>query len=87
MLKAHYVSVSKPLSGKKKSGWMCPPTWILHFTHPSIRTDDTSPPQSSQAALRVAELVETAKMSKKSKLTKHFPLFEQVSKKFFEVMK
>ena len=87
MLKTHNDSVSKPLSGKKKSGWMCPPTWILHFTHPSIRIDYTSPPQSPQAALRVAELVETAKMSKKSKLTKHFPLFEQVSKNFFEVIK
>ena len=43
---------------------MCPPTWILDFTHPSIRIDFTSPPQSPQT-LRVVELVPTAKMSKK----------------------
>ena len=39
---------------------MCPP-----FTHPSIRIDYTSPSQSPQAALRVAELVPTAKMLEK----------------------
>ena len=44
---------------------MCAPNWILGFTHPSIRIDHTSPPQSLQAALRVAELVPTAKMPKK----------------------
>ena len=66
---------------------MCPPTWILDFTHPSIGIDYTPPPQSPQAAFRVAEFVQTPKMSKKSKLTKHFSLFEQVSKNFFEVRK
>ena len=66
---------------------MCPPTWIVDFTHPSIRIDYKSPPQSPQVALRVAELVPTAKMLKKSKLTKHFPLFEQVSKNYSAVMK
>ena len=49
----------------RKSGWMCPATWILDFTHPSIRIDCKSPPQSPQAALRVAEHVPTAIMSKK----------------------
>ena len=45
---------------------MCPPTWKLHFTNRSITIDYTSPSQSSQASLRVAELVPTAKMLKKS---------------------
>ena len=62
---------------------MCPPTWILNFTHLSIRIDRTSQSPSHQAALKVAEL----KCRKKSKLIKHFPLLEQVSKKSFEVMK
>ena len=66
---------------------MCPPTWTLDFTHPSIRIDCTSPTQSPKAALRVAGFVQIAKMSKKFKLSKHFPIFEQVSKNFFEVMK
>ena len=58
-----------------------PPTWKLDFTPPLIRVDYTSPPLSPQTALKVAESV-----PKKSKLSKHFPLFEQISKKSFEVM-
>ena len=65
---------------------MCLPTWKLDFTHPSIRIDYTLLPQSTQAALRVAEPVPTNKMLKKI-LTKHFPLFEKVSKKSIKVMK
>ena len=44
---------------------MCPPTWKLDFTHPLIRIDYTSPPQSTEAALSVAEPVPTTKMLKK----------------------
>ena len=65
MLYTNNVSASKQLRGMKKSGWMCLPTWILDFIHTSIRIDYTSPPQSPQAALRVAKLVSTAKMLKK----------------------
>ena len=61
---------------------MCPSTWKFDFTNPSLTTDYTSPSQSSQAALMVAELVPTAKMFKK-----YFFLFRQVSKKYFQVMK
>ena len=50
--------------------------------------ENISPPQSVQAALRVAEPVPTTKMLKKKILkTNYFPLFEQFSKKAFEVMK
>ena len=51
--------------------------------------ENISPPQSVQAALRVAEPVPTTKMLKKKKIlkTNYFPLFEQFSKKAFEVMK
>ena len=44
---------------------MCPPTWKLDFTHPSIRIDYTSPRQSTQAALTIAEPTPTTKMLKK----------------------
>ena len=38
--------------------------------------------------LKVAESVTTVEMlKKKSKLSKHFPLFEEISKKSVEVMK
>ena len=50
---------------KKNGGWMCPPTWKLDFTHPSIRIDYTSPRQSTQAALTIAEPTPTTKMLKK----------------------
>ena len=43
---------------------MCRSTYKLDFTHPPIRIDYTSPSQSSQAGLRVAELFPTAKMSR-----------------------
>ena len=78
----HNVSVSKHLRGEKKGDWICPPTWKLR--RPLIIIDYTSPPQSRQAALRVPEHTLTAK---KSKLSKHFLLLEQISKKSFEVMK
>ena len=81
---AHNVSVSKHLRGEKKGGWICPPTWKLSFTRPLIIIDYTSPSQSRQAALRIPEPTLTAK---KSKLSKHFLLLEQISKKYFEVMK
>ena len=61
----HNVSVSKHLKGKKNGVWMCPPTWKLDFTHPSKRIDYISPPQSTQAILRVAESAPTTKMLKK----------------------
>ena len=66
---------------------MCPPTWTVDFIRPLIRIDYTSL-QSLQATLSVAEPVSTAKvLQKKSKLSEHFPLCEQISKKYFEVMK
>ena len=87
-LLTHNVSVSKNLRGKKNGGWLSPPTRKLDFTHPSTRIENISPPQSVQAALRVAEPVPTTKMLKKKILkTNYFPLFEQFSKKAFEVMK
>ena len=45
-------SVSKNPRGEKNSDWMYPPTWILSFTHPSIRINYASPTQSPQAALK-----------------------------------
>ena len=51
------MSVSKHLRGKKKGGWMCPPSWKLDFTHSSIKIDYILPSQSPQAALRAAELI------------------------------
>ena len=85
MLKTHNFSVSKHFRGKKKDSCMCPPTRKLDFTHLSIRIDYTSSPQSTQAALRVAEPVLTTKI--KNLLTKYFSLFEQVSNKSFGIRK
>ena len=82
-----YVSVSKHLRGEKKGGWMCPSTWKLNLTRPLKKIDYTSPPQSRQAALRVTEPILAAKMFKKCKLSKHFLLLKQISKKYFKVMK
>ena len=59
------VSVSKHLRGKKMVVG-CALTWKLDFTHLAIRIDYTSPPLSTQAALRVAEPVPTTKMMKKN---------------------
>ena len=47
---------------------MCPPTWKLGFTHSSTRIDYILPPKSPQAALRVVELVPTAKCQKTKKI-------------------
>ena len=60
------VSVSKHLRDEKNGRCMWPPTWKSHFTHPSIRMDYTSLPQSTQAALRVAVPVPTTKMLEKN---------------------
>ena len=81
MHETHNASVSKHLRGEKNAGWICPPTWKLNFTCPLMRINYTSPPQSCQAALRFPESVLTAKIIKKSKLSKHFPLLEQISRK------
>ena len=83
MHETHNVSVSKPIRGEKKGGWICPPTCKLNFTRLLITIDYASPPQSCQAALRVPEPTLKAKESKSSK---HFHLLEQISKKSFEVM-
>ena len=64
MHKMYNVSVSAHFGGEKKGGWICPPTWKLDFTRLLIRIDYTSPAQSCQAALRVPELILTAKMFK-----------------------
>ena len=81
------VSVAKHFRGDKRGAWICPPAWKFDSTGSLIRVDYESPPQSPQAALRVAESVPTVKIfKKKSKFSKHFPLFEQISKKSFEVM-
>ena len=56
------VSVSKHLRGNNNSGWMSPPAWKLNVTHPLIRIDHTSAPQSTQAALKVAEPVPATKL-------------------------
>ena len=53
------------LRGKENDVWMCPPSWKLNFTYPSIKIDYKSPPQSTQAALRISESVPTTKMLKK----------------------
>ena len=87
MHETHNVSLSKYFRGEKKSGSICPPTWNLNFTCPLLRIDYTSPFQSCQAALRLPEPNLTAKMFKKLKLTKYFLLLEQISGKFFEVVK
>ena len=47
-------------------------TWKLDFPRPLIRIGRKTPLQSHQAALRVPEPILTAKMFKKSKLSKHF---------------
>ena len=80
MHKTH-VSVSKHLRVEKKGGWICPPTWKLNFTRPLVTIDYTSPPQYHQAALRVPEPTLTAKMFKKSKLSKHFFYLNKSQKK------
>ena len=69
-LNSFNVSLSKHLRGEKKGAWMYPPTWKLDFTRPLIRIDYTLPTQPPQAAL--------------SKLSKHFSLFKQISKKCFK---
>ena len=66
-LNSFNVSLSKDLKEEKKGAWMCPLTWKLDFTRPLIRIDYTLPTQAPQVAL--------------SKLSKHFPLFEQIFKK------
>ena len=65
MLKTHNVSVSKHHLGKRKGGWIYPPTWKLNFTRPLIRIDYLVPPQYHQAASRITEPIVTAKMFKK----------------------
>ena len=60
------VSVSKPVSGEKKGGWICSPTWKLDFTRPLIRIDYTSQAQSCQVSLNVAEPILTIEMLKKN---------------------
>ena len=37
MHEIHNISVSKHLKGKKKGGWIYPPTWKLNFTRPFIQ--------------------------------------------------
>ena len=69
MLETHKISVLKHLRGDKKGGWICPPTWKPNLTH--------------QAALRVPEPILPPKCLKKSKLSKHFLLLEQISTKTF----
>ena len=59
------VSVSKHHLGKRKGGWIYPPTWKLNFTRPLIRIDYLFPPQYHQAASRITEPIVTAKMFKK----------------------
>ena len=44
---------------------MCSPIWKLVSTHPPMRIDYTSPPQSTQATLGAAEPVPTTKILKK----------------------
>ena len=56
------VSVSKHLRDNNNSGWMIPPAWKLNVTHLLIRIDHTSAPQSTQAALKVAEPVPATKL-------------------------
>ena len=65
MHEIHNVSVSKHLRGKKKGGWIYPPTWKLNFTRPFIQIDHASPPQSHQSALWFPESILTAKIFKK----------------------
>ena len=54
---------------------MCSPIWKLVSTHPPMRIDYTSPPQSTQATLGAAEPVPTTKILKKilkvTSTTKH----------------
>ena len=64
--------MSKHLRGKKNGAWMFPSIWKLDFTHPSIRIDYTSPPQTTQVPPRVAEPIVTTKMLKKNLINQTF---------------
>ena len=77
MLKTQNVSVSKHLRREKRRAWICPPAWKFDSTGSLLVIHYALPPHSPEAALRVAESVSTAKiLKKKSKLSKHFPLFK-----------
>ena len=66
---------------------MCSPDWIIDFTHPSIKIDYITTPVLSSLFKGCWSCSNKTKCQKKSKLSKHFPLFEQASKNSFEVMK
>ena len=66
MHEMYNVSVSKPVRGEKKGGWICSPTWKLHFTRPLIKIDYTSPAQSCEVSLNVTEPILTTEMLKKN---------------------
>ena len=86
MRKTH-VSVSKHLKRIKRGAWICPHAWKIDSTRSLIKVNYASSLRPFQAALKVAESVPTAKtLKKKSKLSKHFPLFGQISKRSLKVM-
>ena len=66
MHEMYNVSVSKPVRGEKKGGWICSPTWKLHFTRPLIKIDYKSPAQSCEVSLNVTEPILTTEMLKKN---------------------